>query len=460
MQKLFRKAICEVLSKIDEEEDRVTTVKKLRKKVLQGEEDANSHVAMLIKDEEFKNATKNERRDIFQEALEKLVKKEKIFQIGKFVGNDKDIVFAADATGRDEEEEECNDEGKSNRPSKRSRTDGNNIDREEEAEEAKLKCLESMTSSKQQKLQDQHKGNVTLLLFYAYCTPEMTRGEQDAAISYCYEKLRDNGCTGRLRIAREGFNSTLTGSYQGIRNFTACLREYDPKTFGQTDFKYVDGLPENHMLKDFKVFPVTEIVTYGFNPSDAPLEKTGVHLPPEEFHKALEDKDVVVIDVRNFNETLIGKFVAPNGEVLDPCMRRSTEFPKWVEKNKSKLKDKKVLMYCTGGVRCERASAFVKNKGIDDVYQLEGGIHRYLEAYPEDGGHWIGKNYTFDKRYSHGATKCEVISSCVNCKLPWERYNAHKKCCKCSMEVILCKSCDRMKPPVRKESLLCPLCKK
>ena len=460
MQKLFRKAICEALSKIVEEEDRVTTVKKLRKRLLQSEEDANSHVAMLIKDEEFKNATKNERRDIFQEAFEKLVKKEKIFQIGKFVGSDRDIVFAADATARDKEEEECNDEYRSTRPSKRSRTDGNNIDREEEAEEAKLTCLESMTSSKQQQLQDQQKGTVTLLLFYAYCTPEMTRGEQDAAISYCYEKLRDNGCTGRLRIAREGFNSTLTGSYQGIRNFTACLKEYDPKTFGQTDFKYVDGLPENHMLKDFKVFPVTEIVTYGFNPRDAPLEKTGVHLPPEEFHKALEDKDVVVIDVRNFNETLIGKFVAPNGEVLDPCMRRSTEFPKWVEKNKSKLRDKKVLMYCTGGVRCERASAFVKNKGIDDVYQLEGGIHRYLEAYPEDGGHWIGKNYTFDKRYSHGATKCEVISSCVSCKQPWERYNAHKKCYKCSMEVILCKSCDRMKPPVCKESLFCPLCKK
>ena len=117
-------------------------------------------------------------------------------------------------------------------------------------------------------------------------------------------------------------------------------------------------------------------------------------------------------------------------------------------------------MYCTGGVRCERASAFVKNKGIEDVYQLEGGIHRYLEAYPEDGGHWIGKNYTFDKRYSHGAEKCEVISACVNCKQPWERYNAHKKCCKCSMEVILCKTCDRMKPPVRKEALFCPLCRK
>ena len=135
----------------------MTTVKKLRKRLLQSEEDANSHVAMLIKDEEFKNATKNERRDIFQEAFEKLVKKEKIFQIGKFVGSDRDIVFAADATARDKEEEECNDEYRSTRPSKRSRTDGNNIDREEEAEEAKLTCLESMTSSKQQQLQDQQK---------------------------------------------------------------------------------------------------------------------------------------------------------------------------------------------------------------------------------------------------------------------------------------------------------------
>ena len=117
-------------------------------------------------------------------------------------------------------------------------------------------------------------------------------------------------------------------------------------------------------------------------------------------------------------------------------------------------------MYCTGGVRCERASAFIRNKGVENVFQLEGGIHRYLEAFPEDGGHWVGKNYTFDKRFSHGAEQAEVISSCVYCEKPWDRYQAGKKCMKCSMEVIFCRDCQRSKPPPPDSKLFCPLCKK
>jgi len=140
------------------------------------------------------------------------------------------------------------------------------------------------------------------------------------------------------------------------------------------------------------VWPVTEIVTYGFDPKLAPLEKTGTHLSPKDWHKALEDPNSVVIDVRNFNESLIGKFAPPSAlpaeKVLDPCMRRSTEFPDWVANNRHKLEGKRVLMYCTAGVRCERASAYVRNIGIENVSQLDGGIHRYLEAYKEDGGHW------------------------------------------------------------------------
>jgi predicted sulfurtransferase len=79
-------------------------------------------------------------------------------------------------------------------------------------------------------------------------------------------------------------------------------------------------------------------------------------------------------------------------------------------------------MYCTGGIRCERASSYLKTVGLENVNQLEGGIHRYLDAYPEDGGHWIGQNYTFDKRFSHGAKKCDVVGKCTICNEPWERY--------------------------------------
>ena len=308
--------------------------------------------------------------------------------------------------------------------------------------------------------------NVTILLFYAYCKPHMTAKQQDHAITKCYKKLADLGITGRLRVGREGFNSTLTGPHDSMRQFTAFLRKFDHATFGETDFKYVDNQPQNQLLPTLKVFPVAEIVTYGFKSADAPMEKTGTHLSPTEFHKALAEPNSVVIDVRNYNETLIGKFAPPEDnksyegpKVMDPLMRKSTEFPAWVQKHKPDLEGKKVLMYCTAGVRCERASAFLRNQGVQDVYQLEGGIHRYLEQYEEDGGYWKGKNYVFDKRFSHGAKQAEVVSTCVHCDIPWDRYNSKQKCFKCRMEILLCNQCQRKKPALSKSELFCPLCK-
>ena len=98
----------------------------------------------------------------------------------------------------------------------------------------------------------------------------------------------------------------------------------------------------------------------------------------------------------------------------------------------------------------------MRNKGIQNVFQLEGGIHRYLDEFPQDGGYWLGKNYTFDKRFSHAAEVSEVISSCVMCKEPWDRYQAQLTCCKCQMEVLVCKTCQKTKP--KKNTLSCPLC--
>lgn len=304
-------------------------------------------------------------------------------------------------------------------------------------------------------------GNTSILLFYAYCNPVMTKIDQDYSIKHCYNILSKLKMTGRLRIGREGYNATLTGTYDTVRSFTADLRKLDISTFRDTDFKYVDHLPDNQLLKGLKVFPVTEIVTYGFNAKDAPLDMRGTHLPPVEFHQALANPNSVVIDVRNFNETIIGKFAPPGGEgkVLDPCMRRSTEFPDWIDENRKKLEGKQVLMYCTAGVRCERASAFMRKKGIENVFQLEGGIHRYLDAFPDDGGYWIGKNYTFDKRFSHGAKQSTTISNCVHCGEPWDRYQAQKKCGKCSMEVLFCRTCQRSETQPPPKSLRCPLCK-
>ncbi|RHY27406.1 hypothetical protein DYB32_007698 [Aphanomyces invadans] len=133
-------------------------------------------------------------------------------------------------------------------------------------------------------------------------------------------------------------------------------------------------------------------------------------------------------------------------------MRVSTEFPAWAKENIEKLKDKQVLMYCTGGIRCERASALFRSLGHDRVFQLKGGIHNYLTEYAkEGGGHWIGKNYTFDKRFAHGAVEDEkkeaeaegeIVGKCVACRKPWDKYRGRKRCpVPCGVPLLLCNEC-------------------
>jgi predicted sulfurtransferase len=258
----------------------------------------------------------------------------------------------------------------------------------------------------------------------------------------------------------------LTGSASGIRAFCEDLRAYQPEHFGSTDFKIVDGLRDSQRLKGLKVWHVEELVTYGFERGVALLEDGGTHLPPEEWHAKAAEPGTVLIDVRNANENAIGRF-QPLGDasrVLDPNMRTSTEFPAWVDEAMPKLQQaKQVLMYCTGGIRCERASALLVQKGLDasKVFQLEGGIHRYLEAFPQ-GGHWIGKNYTFDRRFAHGPVdappeKQVAVGRCCLCTAPWDRYQAHKKCVLCRMEVLLCRECERG-GKFKGQTLKCHLC--
>jgi predicted sulfurtransferase len=429
--------------------------------------------------------SKHEMKEQFQEALDELCQSNKLRISGE--GKELYVEYIKKSARRDtagSEQKETKEEKAHSRsdessttlsttnakPSKRAKFETEKVEADATRDGAPVTSVSSTSTSNSTPGAAAYpptkplEGNNTILLFYAYCTPPMSRDGQDRAIAHMYGFLKNLGVTGRLRIGREGYNSTLTGPHDAMRKFTAELRRYDPNTFRNTDFKYVDKQPDNQLLPALKVFPVSEIVNYGFNAGDAPLELGGTHLKPAEFHKALENPNSVVIDVRNYNEALIGRFQPPENaddghqKYLDPQMRKSTEFPEWVEKNKKSWEGKQVLMYCTAGVRCERASAFMRNKGVENVFQLEGGIHRYLEAFPEDGGYWKGANYVFDKRFSHGAKQREVISRCVYCDGPWERYNAQQKCFKCKMEVLLCNTCSRAKPAIKKSSLFCPLC--
>lgn len=250
-----------------------------------------------------------------------------------------------------------------------------------------------------------NKSGMSLLLFYAYVEPAWSPHRHNETIRWADATLSALGVTGRLRVAREGFNGTLTGPYDGIRGFCAALRERDNGYFSGMneidDFKITDNLPLGQAFPKLKVFAVNELVNYGLGVDGAPSTKEGgVHLPPREYHEKLLEENTVVIDVRNSYEADIGRFAPAHGaKYIDPKMRVSTEFPKWAKENIEELKDKQVLMYCTGGIRCERASALMRSLGHDKVYQLKGGIHNYLTEYAKEGGGlWVGKNYTFDKR--------------------------------------------------------------
>lgn len=258
------------------------------------------------------------------------------------------------------------------------------------------------------------KSGMSLLLFYAYVEPGWNSKQHSDTIKWADGVLSSQGVTGRLRVSREGFNGTLTGSYEGIRHWTSALRGYYNGYFKNMkdgdDFKYTDNLPLGQAFPKLKVFPVVELVNYGLGVDDPPpiSKHGGVHLPPAEYNAKLKESNTVVIDIRNTYEADIGRFQPIQGgaEYIDPKMRVSTEFPQWAKDNVEKLKDKQVLMYCTGGIRCERASALFRSLGHDQVYQLKGGIHKYLEDYADgQDSQWVGQNYTFDKRFAHGTDK-------------------------------------------------------
>lgn len=341
----------------------------------------------------------------------------------------------------------------------------------------------------------------SLLLFYHYVNPLMSEGRKAHLQKFLDELTSELGLGGRLRIAREGLNCTISGSRDCVRGFAERLKDWGSTSlkegqvtpFGNCEqFKFVDDLPPDRAFKDCKVIPVNELVFYGVGEQEAPLTKGGVHLNPKDYHKKMEEDNAVIIDVRNSYEADIGKFVGQEGkggaEYIDPKMRKSTDFKAWLgkEETKEKLKGKQVLMYCTGGVRCERASALLKttygDSHVDGVYQLEGGIEKYMMEFP-DGGHWKGKNFVFDKREAFGIKSKEgvggvvkkkkkkdkeggedeeeVLGVCCVCKTSWDRYVGKKKCYTCGVPVLMCDKCMSEKPDKTKGRELevrCPLC--
>ena len=230
--------------------------------------------------------------------------------------------------------------------------------------------------------------------------------------SNLYEICEKNNIMGTILIANEGINGTISGKNNEI-NQTISLLKSD-KRFANIEIKYssTDKQPFHRM----KVRLKKEIVTIGL-PEINPNKKVGTYVKPDDWNDLISDPDVVVIDTRNKYETKIGSF----HNALDPETSSFREFPDWVKKFKSSKENanKKIAMFCTGGIRCEKASSLMKEEGFEDVYHLQGGILKYLETIDKENSLWNGECFVFDQRVCL-TDELEVGSykMCFACRMP------------------------------------------
>eukprot|EP00451_Oxyrrhis_marina_P011218 CAMPEP_0204316800 /NCGR_PEP_ID=MMETSP0469-20131031/5601_1 /ASSEMBLY_ACC=CAM_ASM_000384 /TAXON_ID=2969 /ORGANISM="Oxyrrhis marina" /LENGTH=339 /DNA_ID=CAMNT_0051297623 /DNA_START=13 /DNA_END=1029 /DNA_ORIENTATION=+ len=297
------------------------------------------------------------------------------------------------------------------------------------------------------------------LQFYKYVDPEWSEERRSQVLKWFEDNCCSLGIKGRMRVAREGLNGSLSGVYPSILKLRDGLVASFPE-LASTDFKLVDAPPEA-LDRKLRVWSAASVVELGVNAEEM-VASTGQHLSAADFHKALQDPDVVVCDIRNAYETRVGRFET-EGKFLDPGTRHFTDTIEWLQQDSTReqLAGKKILMYCTGGVRCERTTQFLKSRGSEfqEVYQLQGGIHRYLEAFP-DGGAFKGKNYVFDRRKLAGPDTAEVLGSCLVCSTPWETLpDKPRRCSICEMPVLVCTLCLRKTDPKTGLKLECELCK-
>jgi UPF0176 protein len=234
---------------------------------------------------------------------------------------------------------------------------------------------------------------------------------------------------GLVVLGTEGINATVAGSAETIAAFESLL----PELFGTADFTFKHSQADKVPFARFKIDLRPEIVTIG-DISISSTESAGTHLSPKEWHDALlNDPDVVLVDTRNDYETDIGVFEG----AIDPRIRRFSEFGEYVEKQ-GLPKDKKLFLYCTGGIRCEKAVPEVKRLGYDNVYQLEGGILKYLEEFPN--GQFKGECFVFDHRVAvdQKLQPTQTYKLCPHCGNPSKD---NLSCSLCGKDAPVCHRC-------------------
>jgi UPF0176 protein len=215
---------------------------------------------------------------------------------------------------------------------------------------------------------------------------------------------------GTLLLAREGINGTIAGLPDDIHAVLDYLRQ-DPRF---ADLEHKESYADTHPFYRMKVKLKEEIVTMGI-PSVNPNNTVGAYVKPEDWNALISDPDVILLDTRNDYEVHIGTFK----NAVDPKTKTFRGFPQYVAENLDKTKHKKVAMFCTGGIRCEKASSYMLEQGFDEVYHLQGGILKYLETVPKEKSMWEGECFVFDQRVAvkHGLEVGE-FDQCYACRMP------------------------------------------
>jgi len=244
---------------------------------------------------------------------------------------------------------------------------------------------------------------------------------------------KDLELSGRIILATEGINGTVYGTPTSTQAYIDAMSNHD--LFKNIDFKdsIVNG--DYEYFTGLRIVVKPEIVSLGIPADVLTTEKTGQHLTPEQAHELINNNpDLVLLDGRNYYEAKIGTFK----NAITPNIEHFRDFPEYINQNLEQFKDKEVLMFCTGGIRCERASALLNTKNIaKKVYQISGGIHRYIEKYPD--GHFRGKNYVFDARVATPVNN-DVVGRCDICKTTCDDYTNCQNAL-CNKQFLSCPAC-------------------
>ncbi|MCB0317259.1 MAG: hypothetical protein KDD56_00775 [Bdellovibrionales bacterium] len=234
---------------------------------------------------------------------------------------------------------------------------------------------------------------------------------------------------GLILLAPEGLNGTIAGPTDEIEKFKKTILDLA----GTEEVVFKDSFSDSRPFKRYKVKIKNEIVTFDEAIKPKGSGKDNSHIDPEEWHRMIAEEEVVLIDTRNKYETAIGMFKG----AIDPQIDKFTEFKDYVDKA-DLPKDKPILMYCTGGIRCEKAALDMKLKGYENVYQLNGGILKYLEEFPN--GYWNGECFVFDHRVAVDSNllPSKKYKLCPHCGDPG---NVHFNCEQCATPTVVCNKC-------------------